>query len=89
VRPGRGETGQDPPCKISILNRVVTVIGRLKILANDIDKKTLSTEARTRMLRDRRAEVRATITGLRDLERNLAAKLPRYEAKFEEIAAQE
>jgi hypothetical protein len=67
-----------------------TVIGRLNILANDINKETgtLSADMRPAILRNRDAEVRTQIAGLRDLEQILAAKIPRYEAKFRDAASQ-
>jgi hypothetical protein len=65
------------------------VIGRLNILANDINEetKTLSADMRPAILRNRDAEVRTQVAGLRDLAQNLAAKIPRYEAKFKDVAS--
>jgi hypothetical protein len=68
---------------------VTTVIGRLNILANDINEetKTLSADMRPAILRNRDAEVRTQVAGLRDLAQNLAAKILRYEAKFKDVAS--
>jgi hypothetical protein len=68
---------------------VATVLGRLNILADDINEETksLSADMLPAILRNRDAEVRAQVSAIRDLEQILAAKIPRYEAKFRDAAS--
>ncbi len=68
---------------------VATVIGRLNVLADSLYEETraISADMRPRVLRNREAEVRTQVAGLRDLEKILASKIPRYEAKFKDAVA--
>jgi hypothetical protein len=69
---------------------IATVMGRLKILAGDLNEETksLSAEMLPAILRNREEEVRTQIRHLRDLENILAGKIPRYDDKFQKAAAQ-
>jgi hypothetical protein len=68
----------------------VPVSGRLNALADDLNEETksLSADMRPAILRNRETEVRAQVANLRDLEQILAAKIPRYEDKFQRAVAQ-
>lgn len=69
---------------------IATVMGRLNILAGDLNEETksLSAEMLPAILRNREEEVRTQIRHLRDLENILAGKIPRYDDKFQKAAAQ-
>jgi hypothetical protein len=70
---------------------IATVMGRLNILADDLEEETKSSpgEIRAAILRNREKEVRAQIGHLRDLEKIFAEKIPRYDAKFQKAAAED
>lgn len=69
---------------------IATVMGRLNILAGDLNQETksLSAEMLPAILRNREEEVRTQIRHLRDIENILAGKIPRYDDKFQKAAAQ-
>ena len=69
---------------------VDTIIGRLNILAENLyqETKTLSADMLPSILRNREDAARTQVAALRDLEQILAAKVPRYEDKFQNAVAQ-